>query len=305
MPLVHILTVHLVTVTFAATLTFGLAVFADNFSRRRRRHIEGRIGLVAPTEVSAARPDVALVRRPASRLDRREEREVVRLLGRLKIAPSLAVPALTLARFGCAIVFAGLGGVIAVRAFHAGGSVWITLALAAVAGCAGWALPVLLAHAAAERRAAAVARGLPDALELLVVCVEAGLALENAILRVTEELKAPQPLLAEELAMTAADLKVLSNLDEGLANLATRVDLPEVHSVVTILSQSIRYGTPLADALRSAAAGMRDEALIRLEERGNRLPTLLTLPMMLFILPTIFLIVGGPAALRTMDVFSH
>jgi tight adherence protein C len=281
MPLVHILTVHLVTVTFAATLTFGLAVFADNFSRRRRRHIEGRIGLVAPTEVSAARPDVALVRRPASRLDRREEREVVRLLGRLKIAPSLAVPALTLARFGCAIVFAGLGGVIAVRAFHAGGSVWITLALAAVA------------------------RGLPDALELLVVCVEAGLALENAILRVTEELKAPQPLLAEELAMTAADLKVLSNLDEGLANLATRVDLPEVHSVVTILSQSIRYGTPLADALRSAAAGMRDEALIRLEERGNRLPTLLTLPMMLFILPTIFLIVGGPAALRTMDVFSH
>lgn len=75
--------------------------------------------------------------------------------------------------------------------------------------------------------------------------------------------------------------------------------------MVTILSQSPRYGTPLAEALRSAAAEMRNEDLIRLEERGNRLPTLLTLPMMLFILPAIFLIVGGPAALKLFDEFRH
>ena len=164
---------------------------------------------------------------------------------------------------------------------------------------------MLLAHAAADRRAAAVARGLPEALELLVVCVEAGLAFEDGLDRITEALQESEPLLAQELALTAADLRVLANFDQGLANLAARIDLPDVRSVVTILSQSLRYGTPLADSLRAASAEMRNEALIRLEERGNRLPTLLTLPMMLLIFPTIFLVVVGPAALNALDAFNR
>jgi len=146
---------------------------------------------------------------------------------------------------------------------------------------------------------------LPEALELLVVCVEAGLGLENALLRVAEALKASEPQLAEELALTAADMRVLANFDEGLSKLAERVNLPNIHAVATILSQSLRYGTPLAEALRSAAAEMRSEALIRMEERGNQMPTLLTLPMMLLVFPTIFLIVVGPAALNAMDAFGR
>lgn len=192
---------------------------------------------------------------------------------------------------------------LAQRVFQSSGLVWIGLPFALIGAASGWSLPMLLAHHAADRRAAAVARGLPEALELLVVCIEAGLSLESGLLRITEALRASEPLLAEELALTAADLRVLANLDEGLMNLATRVDLPDVRAVVMILSQSLRYGTPLVDSLRTAAATMRNEALIKLEERGNRLPTLLTLPMMLLIFPTIFLIVVGPAALNTLDAF--
>jgi tight adherence protein C len=147
--------------------------------------------------------------------------------------------------------------------------------------------------------------GLPEALELLVVCVEAGLALEDSIDRVTEELKLSQPVLAEELALTSADLKILPDRDIALHNLADRIAEPSVRSVVTTLSQTLRYGTPLAQALRTSAAELRSESLMTLEERANRLPTLLTVPMMLFILPTIFLIVGGPAVLRLTDILSH
>ena len=93
--------------------------------------------------------------------------------------------------------------------------------------------------------------------------------------------------------------------DQALANLAERVDVPSVRSVVSTLSQTLRYGTPLAQAMRVVAAQMRTEALIDLEERANRLPAIMTVPMMLFIMPVIFLIVGGPAVLRLLDMLAH
>jgi len=89
--------------------------------------------------------------------------------------------------------------------------------------------------------------------------------------------------------------------DQAFANLAERIDAPSIRSVVTTLSQTMRYGTPLAHAFRVVASEMRSDSLIAMEDRANRLPALLTIPMMLFIMPTIFLIVGGPAALRVID----
>ncbi len=120
--------------------------------------------------------------------------------------------------------------------------------------------------------------------------------------RIVGELKASHPLLAQELALTSADLRVLPSRDEALRRLAQRINLPSVQSVVTALSQTLRYGTPLAQALRVVASELRNEALMRLEEQANRLPVLLTIPMILFILPSLFLIIGGPAALRIWDV---
>lgn len=179
--------------------------------------------------------------------------------------------------------------------------------LALVVACAaiGWFLPDFIGRFLLKRRIQMIEIGLPDALELLVVCVEAGLSLEDGITRVAIELRNSQPEMAEELERTSADLRILPSRDQALGNLAARVDIPSIHSVVTTLGQTMRYGTPLVQALRVAAADLRGDSLLRLEEQANKLPVLLTIPMMLFMMPAIFLIVGGPAALRLIDVFLH
>jgi tight adherence protein C len=131
------------------------------------------------------------------------------------------------------------------------------------------------------------------------------LSFEEGINRVSEVLRVSRPAVAEELALTSADLKILPSHERALGNLAQRVDAPSVRTVVTTLSQTLRYGTPLAQGLRVISAELRTDALVRLEERANQLPSLMTIPMMLFILPTIFMIVAGPAALHVMDVLKH
>jgi tight adherence protein C len=175
----------------------------------------------------------------------------------------------------------------------------------AMAAILGWLVPIVVVRHGIKKRIKVVSAGMPDALELLVVCVEAGLSLDDGLDRVVEELAHSQPALAEELALTSADLKILPSRDQALANFAARVDIPSVRSVITTLSQTLRFGTPLAQSLRVVAAEMRNDYLIKLEEQANRLPALLTLPVIIFLMPTIFLIVGGPAALRLIDGFAR
>jgi len=98
-------------------------------------------------------------------------------------------------------------------------------------------------------------------------------------------------------------MKILPNRDLALANLYERVNMPSIKSVVTTLTQTMRYGTPLAHALRSVAAELRNDTVLKMEERANQLPTLMTIPMIVFLMPTVFLIVGGPAALQLIDAF--
>jgi tight adherence protein C len=150
-----------------------------------------------------------------------------------------------------------------------------------------------------------IARGLPDALELLVVCVEAGLSLDDGLDRVVAELWESHPALADELALLSADLRILPSRDQALTNLAERVDLPSIRSIVGTLSQTMRFGTPLAQAMKVVAGEMRNDVLLSMEERANRLPALMTVPMIIFILPTIMLILGGPAMLRVLDQLSQ
>jgi tight adherence protein C len=230
-----------------------------------------------------------------------ELQTAARLFARIGIPAAHARKALLAARF---IAIAGLG----LAVYFVAGSIAVLssspplhLLASAGVGLAGWFLPGVLIGRAIGSRADAIVAGLPDALELLVICVEAGLSLEDGIDRIVGELRSSQPALAEELALTSADLHILPSRDVALDNLAARIDRPSVHTVVTTLSQTLRYGTPLAQALRNVAAELRNDALMRLEERANQLPTLMTIPMMIFIMPTIFLIVGGPAALRLLD----
>ena len=171
------------------------------------------------------------------------------------------------------------------------------------AAFAGWFIPRALIAYSVKQRTKAMRSGLPDALELLVVCIEAGLTLEDGLNRVVKELRQSQPALSEELGLTLADIKILPSREEALAKFAERIDIPSARAIITTLVQTLRYGTPLAKSLRVSAAQMRDDYLTEMEERGNRLPAYLTLPVMLLLMPTIFLIVGGPVVLRMIDNF--
>ncbi len=159
-----------------------------------------------------------------------------------------------------------------------------------------------------RRRAAYLDRleaGLPDALDLMVICAQAGLSLEPAMARVAAEMRFARIEIAIELDLTVRELEVMASPQAALANLANRTGLPTLKRLVSTLVQTMQYGTPLTDALRTLSAEVRQQTLTKFEERAARLPVLLTMPMILFILPCVFIITAGPAALRVMKVLSH
>lgn len=148
-------------------------------------------------------------------------------------------------------------------------------------------------------------RALPDVLDLLVICAEGGLSLDGALTRVSREFRRFLPEMADELGLTAIELGFLPNRRDALINLTKRVDLPGVNSLVQTLIQTERYGTPLAQSLRALSSELRDERMLKAEEKAARLPATMTVPMIVFILPTIMLILGGPAMLRVLDQLSQ
>jgi tight adherence protein C len=176
-----------------------------------------------------------------------------------------------------------------------------------LAGCAifGVLLPDLILHRVRKRYLKAVDLGLPAALDLLIICTEAGLSLEGALERVSVEARGAASATANELRITANEMKMLSDRRQALVNMGTRTELDAMTRLGTTLSQSLKYGTPLTQALRTLAAEMRQMALIRFEERAARIPVLLTIPMIVFILPCIFVVVGGPAAVRVVETLAH
>ena len=196
----------------------------------------------------------------------------------------------TLAWFGLASL--GLSSTL-----HLGGS-----AAAAVVGLLGPDYAVRSRRAAYLKR---LDRGLPDALDMMVICSEAGLPLEPTITRVAGEIGHAHPEVAEELKQTATELRMLSDRRTALQNLGTRTGLENLKRLGTTLVQTLQYGTPLSHALRTLSAEMRTEMLTRFEARAARLPVLLTVPMIVFILPTVFAVVGGPAMLKVISSLRH
>lgn len=295
-----------------ALMCGGLALLASA-RRLQRQTLARRVDLVRAPQLDGAAAlsahdgpaNTAGIRLELPGLPGPVRREAAHWLAQLRVPPRHALKVLLGVRLVSALGAALLGALALHRFGILPGSRMLQLLTAAGVGVAGWFTPLAMLRVLARQRARAVADGFPEALELLVVCVEAGLALEDGIDRITGELMRSQPQVAAELALLSADLKILPSRDQALANLGERIDLPSIHSVVATLTQSMRYGTPLAQAMRTVAAQMRNEALISLQERANRLPALMTVPMMLFIMPAIFLFVGGPAVLRLIDVLFH
>ncbi len=148
-----------------------------------------------------------------------------------------------------------------------------------------------------------VEKGLPDALDMLVICAQAGLALENAIERVAIEFASANKSVSEELAVCASELRIGSDRRAALTALGERTGLDTMKRFAATLIQTMQFGTPLTHALRVLASEMRTDSLTRFEEKAAKLPVLLTFPMILFILPCIFIVVGGPAGVRVSQMF--
>ncbi|MFC3068840.1 type II secretion system F family protein [Phenylobacterium soli] len=170
---------------------------------------------------------------------------------------------------------------------------------------AGSYLPTVLLRNGVERRQKKIQKGLPDALDLFVICAEAGLTLDAAVTRVAREMGAAAPELADELGLTAIELGFLPDRREALQNLARRVGTSDVAGLVGTLVQTEKYGTPLAQALRVLAAEFRDTRMMRAEEKAARLPATLTVPMIVFVLPPLFVVLIGPAILQALAVSWH
>jgi tight adherence protein C len=153
------------------------------------------------------------------------------------------------------------------------------------------------------KRSHAIRKGLPDALDLLVICAEAGLTVDAAFHRVAKELGKAYPELGDEFGLTAIELGFLNERRHAFENLAQRVDLEAVRGVVTTMIQTEKYGTPLASALRVLSAEFRNERMMRAEEKAARLPAIMTVPLILFILPTLFVVILGPASCSIHDHF--
>ena len=169
----------------------------------------------------------------------------------------------------------------------------------------GWRCPEVVLSCLAARRRVRLETGIPDALDLLVICAEAGLSLDHAIEQVGRVLGPSNPEVAKEFAMTAVEMRVSPVRGQALENLATRTGLPSLRGIVATLNQAINFGTPLAESLRVLAAEMRAQRLARFEEHAARLPVLLTLPLMAFILPSLLIVIGTPLALRIIDMLGR
>jgi tight adherence protein C len=170
---------------------------------------------------------------------------------------------------------------------------------------AGYKGPEMFLKNKSNKRTNAIRKGLPDALDLLVICAEAGLTVDAAFNRVAKELGRAYPELGDEFALTAIELSFLTERRQAFENFAYRVDLDAVRGVVTTMIQTERYGTPLASALRVLSAEFRNERMMRAEEKAARLPAIMTVPLILFILPVLFIAILGPAACSINDAFSH
>ncbi len=206
---------------------------------------------------------------------------------------------------GTKIVGGGLLGALAV--------VWIQTSEASLLTSAAALLGALLlglrapdmvvAHLAKSRRGG-MERGLPDVLDLLVVCGEAGIGLDNAIERVSIELKQAHAELAKELGITVSEMRMLPDRLVALRNMGDRVGLESVRSIASTLIQTMRYGTPLGKALRVLSADIRLERQTVMEQKAARLPVLITMPIIVFILPATTLVVAGPAFLQLFSALS-
>lgn len=178
----------------------------------------------------------------------------------------------------------------------------VKLGIVLAAAALGYYAPLLYVRNGIGKRQKAIRRAWPDALDLLLICVESGMSIEAALLKVSNEIGSQSVELAEELSLTTAEMSYLQDRRKAYENLGARTGLESVRSVVTSLIQAERYGTPLGQSLRVLAQDSRDERMAEAEKKAAGLPPKLTVPMIIFFLPVLFAVIMGPAIIQIVNV---
>jgi tight adherence protein C len=209
-------------------------------------------------------------------------------------------------QFILGIFFLLVGVIYAVFASATGEISTTTLVLVIIMpGAVGYYLPKYWVERRVQTRQGAIQDGFPDALDMLLVCVEAGQSLDQGIIRVSKELSAGYPALAEEFEIVSQEVKAGKDKTNVLRSFSERCGVPDVASFVTVMIQSQTFGTSIADALRVYAAEMRDKRVMRAEEAANKLPTKMTLGTMMFTLPPLLIILVGPSVYDMLQLFKN
>jgi len=304
-----------VAVMFAV---YAAVTIRDPMQKRVKALNERREQLKAGIVTHTAKKRASIVRKNETTDRMRDTLASLKVLQQSQveaIQQKLAQAGIRKKEWGVAVIFARmvlpvvLGGIVGflvygINYFPEWGGMKRLMAFAASVG-AGYKGPEIYISNLISKRTDAIRKGLPDALDLLVICAEAGLTVDAAFNRVARELGRAYPELGDEFALTAIELSFLGERRQAFENLAYRVNLDAVKGVTTTMVQTERYGTPLASALRVLSAEFRNERMMRAEEKAARLPAIMTVPLILFILPVLFVVILGPAACSISDAFAH
>jgi tight adherence protein C len=279
-----------------------MAARARRLGRRREELRAGR--RAAPRGGSNRRRAQTLMRTVAHRLNLMRDRTSAKVSEQLACAgwrSRDAIVTYMIAKLCAPFVF-GAGALVMIQVLHVFPLEEPLRSLVPMLAVGfGFYAPSVFVRNAMTKRQKLIQKGLPDALDLLVICTEAGLSLDASLTRVAGEMDRACPAIADEFGLTAVELGFLPERRQALKNLVARCPLPSTRGVVETLLQTERYGTPLAKALRTLSAEFRNERMMKAEEKAARLPAILTIPMIVFILPALFIVLVGPAALRVFD----
>lgn len=270
--------------------------------RRVRRFRQGSGPIKAPAR--QLRADGPVLRLFLWDLAETERAAIPWLGAQYRLGPRESAIAFAAGRLGFAI----LGGVGAafllfdLASAYAFGLIVMAAGMLVLAAANWWVARRYLAGAARARQES-VSRGMPYALDLILICLDSGVALETAIARVATELSVRDPLVADELRRTLLDINILGSREQAFRNLGERIDTSNMRAIVTVLCQSLQYGSSVSVSLKEAIQNMKQVEMLSLEERAGKLPVQLTLPGMVFTLPQVIILLAGPGVVDLLETF--
>jgi tight adherence protein C len=266
----------------------------EELRRRNRAALEGE-------KKSLRRQDTSMMKKFVDRLDLQkmlEDPNVVRKLVQAGLRGPRPVSIFYFCRFAMPIIF-GIGAFIYIWFVNTHGlNMQMRLGVVVAGFAVGFYGPNVYIENLISKRKTSIMRAFPDSLDMMLICVEAGMSIEQAFARVGEEIGVASPELAEELGITTAELSYLQDRRMAYYNLAERTNHPGVKGVATALVQAEKYGTPMGNALRVMAKENRELRITEAEKKAAALPAKLTVPMIVFFLPVLFLVILGPAFIK-------